>query len=371
MTTSQSGERSRSLRLVWRAAAAPLRALAIAIVFLSPLAVRAEGPGWPKIDTYGHRRDQPPRKVIVGSVVCGFDEIFGASLDRRFVRMEEFLDAMEALTQAQYPGKRLDLAVLVEWFISRPGKTLDQMAVRYSEVGDRLADCAKRHHCYLVAPLVLREEGEPARYSDAAALFDRQGKLVGIYRKVHPTMDNEETDVTPGREFPVFDCDFGKLGIQICYDVMYPDGWQALAKKGAEIVAFPSETSVTSGPSMYALQNRYYIVSAVPKYHSAVYNPVGMIEAEATDEGVMVHQIDLAYAVGGPSDHGNGLKAKYGDRFGLLYYPGEDVDLMWSNDPATTIGQMLKGQDCPDPKDEANEAKILQDRKRGGPLEAP
>jgi predicted amidohydrolase len=78
---------------------------------------------------------------------------------------------------------------------------------------------------------------------------------------------------------------------------MFADGWQALANKGAELVAFPSETSVTSGPAMYALQHRFYIVSAVPKYHAAVYNPVGMIEAEATDEGVMVHQIDLAYAV--------------------------------------------------------------------------
>jgi hypothetical protein len=336
---------------------------------LPPL--RADDAAPPKVETLALRREQPPRKVVVGSVVCGFDEIFDMPLEKRLQRMDEFVDGMDALARAQYPGKRLDLAVMMEWFMSRPGKTTDQMAIRYADVSERIAACARRHACYMVVPMDLREEGEPARYSNASCLFDRQGNLVGIYRKVHPTMDNEESNITPGREFPVFTCDFGRLGIQVCYDVMFPDGWQALANKGAEIVAFPSETSVTSGPAMYALLHRYYVVSAVPKYHAAVYNPVGMIEAEATDEGVMVHQIDLAYAVAGPSDQGVGLKAKYGDKLGMNYYPGENVGIFWSNDPAMTIGQMLKGQNCPDPQDEVEESRILQDRKRGGPPPAP
>jgi predicted amidohydrolase len=345
--------------------------LGLALIAAAPLPIRGADSPLSGIDTLARRRDQLPRKVVVGSVVCGFDEIFDAPLEKRLQRMDEFLDGMEALARAQYPGKRLDLAVLMEWFISRPGKTIDQMAVRYADVSERIASCARRHGCYMVVPMCLREEGEPARYSNASCLFDREGRLVGIYRKVHPTMDNEETHITPGREFPVFDCDFGRLGIQVCYDVMYPDGWQALAKKGAELVAFPSETSVTSGPAMYALQHRFYIVSAVPMYHAAVYNPVGMIEAEATTEGVMVHQIDLAYAVAGPSDQGVGLKAKFGDKMGMNYYQGENVGIFWSNDPAMTIGQMLKGQDCPDPRDEAEEARLVQDRMRGGPPEAP
>ena len=345
--------------------------LGLALLSTAPIPLRAADLPSPRIETLAHRRDQLPRKVVVGSVVCGFDEIFDMPLEKRLQRMDEFVDGMEAMSRAQYPGRRLDLAVLMEWFISRPGKTTDQMAVRYAEVSERISACARSHGCYLIAPMCLREEGEPARFSNASFLYDRQGRLVGVYRKVHPTMGNEETNITPGREFPVFDCDFGRLGIQVCYDVMFPDGWQALANKGAEIVAFPSETSVTSGPSMYALQHRYYVVSAVPKYHAAVYNPVGMIEAEAKDEGVMVHQIDLAYAVAGPSDQGVGLKAKYGDKLGMNYYVGENVGIYWSNDPAMTIGQMLSGQDCPDPRDEAEESRIMQDRKRGGPPEAP
>ena len=61
----------------------------------------------------------------------------------------------------------------------------------------------------------------------------------------------------------------------------------ALAKEGAEIVALPSETSETVRPSGYAQQHRYYIVSATPKEHAAVYNPMGIIQAQATQAGVL------------------------------------------------------------------------------------
>ena len=82
-----------------------------------------------------------------------------------------------------------------------------------------------------------------------------------------------ETGTTPGGSFPVFECDFGRVGIQICFDMLYPDGWEALARQGAEIVALPSDSPQTTYPAFYALQHRYYVVSAVPRDHAAVYSP--------------------------------------------------------------------------------------------------
>ena len=87
-------------------------------------------------------------------------------------------------------------------------------------------------------------------YSNAAVLVDRQGAIAGIYRKVHPVAmlghDDLENGITPGCDFPVFDCDFGKLGIQICWDIVFDDGWQALADKGAEIVVWPTRSPATA-----------------------------------------------------------------------------------------------------------------------------
>ena len=97
----------------------------------------------------------------------------------------------------------------------------------------------------------LLEEGSSGPvFFNAAVLLDRRGTVAGIYRKVHPVAlvgrDDLEDGITPGSEFPVFDCDFGKLGIQICWDLTFDDGWQALADKGAELVVWPSTSPATA-----------------------------------------------------------------------------------------------------------------------------
>ncbi len=51
-----------------------------------------------------------------------------------------------------------------------------------------------------------------------------------------------EGGTTPGKNLPVFDCDFGKLAIQICYDMEFDRGWQELARQGAELIAWPTQS---------------------------------------------------------------------------------------------------------------------------------
>jgi predicted amidohydrolase len=300
------------------------------------------------------------------------------SLEARLRRMDELVDAMEAQAKGSYPGKQLDLAVLTEYFLSRPGDNPAQRAVRLEEVRPRIAACAQKHGCYLMVPLVMREEGLPERFSNVAVLMDRHGQITGMYRKVHPCSDLKcvvlEDGLTPGTDFPVFNCDFGRIGIQICYDIFFPDGWAALAKQGAEIVALASETPETVRPSMYAQQHRYFVVSAAPRDHAAVYNPLGLIEAQATQEGVMVHQIDLSFGLIGWEDGldgGKGLTRKFGNRVGYNYYRDEDAGIFWSNDPKTSIGQMMRSMGFPEVDEETARTRTLQDTVRGGPPKLP
>jgi predicted amidohydrolase len=324
------------------------------------------------------RRDQLPRKILVGTEISGYDLIEKFTLEQRFQRMDEYLDAMELQAKAKYPGKRLDMVLLGEYFMAHGKDSLAQNAIRLDEVVPRIAACASRHGCYLAVPLVLREDGPVERYSNATLLMGRDGKVVGIYRKVHPTTDLKyellEGGMMPGSTVPVFNCDFGRVGIQTCFDLVYPDGWASLERQGAELVLLPTETPQTVRPSMYALDHRYYIVSATPRNHSAVYNPIGMIEAEIGEEGVLVHEIDLSYAIAGwdPGwDGGDTLKRKFGDRVGYHYYFGEDCGIYWSNDPKTSIGQLMREFGFPEPKDDYVKELRLEDRVRGGPLALP
>jgi len=49
-------------------------------------------------------------------------------------------------------------------------------------------------------------------------LIDRKGKIIGKYRKTHlPPEEYSREGVTPGTDYPVFETDFGKIGILICY----------------------------------------------------------------------------------------------------------------------------------------------------------
>jgi predicted amidohydrolase len=354
-------------------AAVPMLAICLGLAAACPCSAADDAPTGVE-GVLALRRYQLPRKVLVGTEITGYDSIEKFTLEQRFQRMDDYVDAMQLQANFKYPGKRLDLVLLGEYFMARGKEKLAENAIRLDEVVPRIAACAKRHDCYLVVPLVLREDGSTERYSNAALLMGRDGKVAGIYRKVHPTTDLKyellEGGMTPGTDFPVFDCDFGRIGIQICFDVCYSDGWETLAKKGAEIVFLPSETPQTVRPSNYALQNRYYVVSACPRNHSAVYNPIGMIEAEATQEGVLVHQIDLSYAIAGwdPGwDGGTTLKSKFGDRVGFAYYFGEDCGIYWSNDPKTSIGQLMKPFGYPEPGDDYVKERVLEDKVRGGP----
>jgi predicted amidohydrolase len=73
-----------------------------------------------------------------------------------------------------------------------------------------------------------------------APLFDRSGKLLGTYEKNFPYDPELDEGVTPGSGFPVFDTDFGKIGIMICYDSWFPESARILALNGAELLLFPN-----------------------------------------------------------------------------------------------------------------------------------
>src|SRR5258706_790757 len=100
----------------------------------------------------------------------------------------------------------------------------------------RLGELAKRHHSYVAAGIY---EREGAAVYNTAVLIDRDGSLAGKYRKVYVPREETEGGLTPGHDFPVFQTDFGIVGLMICYDVMFADPARALASRGADLILMP------------------------------------------------------------------------------------------------------------------------------------
>jgi predicted amidohydrolase len=322
------------------------------------------------------RADRPPRKVVVGTVIYG---PYGAypGLDERLRALGGLIDAMAREAAHKYPGRGLDLAILPETTVTSTAGPPSARAIRLDgPVRATFGDLARKHKTYIVAPMDLAEPGpRGTTYSNAAVLFDRKGEVAGIYRKAHPVAvpgtDELEGGITPGREYPVFDCDFGKLGLQICWDVQFDDGWAALAAKGAEVVAWPTASPATAQPASRAARHRYYVVSSTWREDATIFEPTGLVAAQVEGRGkVLVHQLDLSYAVLGwsaPLREGKALAEKYGERVGYHYEPREDLGLFWSNDPETTVGAMLRSLGLEEIDAQIARNRRLQDAARGAP----
>jgi hypothetical protein len=241
---------------------------------------------------------------------------------------------------------RLDLLVLPEYALQRPGAFARDRALPIDDPAVRaVGDAVRSANAWVVLPLIL---SEGAGCANAALLLDRSGAVAGIYRKTHPVAAADgsfEGGVIPGREFPVFTTDFGRLGIQICWDMSHEEGWQALAKAGAELVALPSASPQTVRPASYAQRFRYWVVSSTPRDNISIYDPVGLTAARREEPGVLIHRFDLSTAVvhwNQRIEEGRAFTRAFPARGGFRWSPREDTGLFWSDDPAMTVGAMLR-----------------------------
>src|SRR2546430_14386322 len=294
--------------------------------------------------------NRTPRKVIVGTVMQSFWGQY-PGFDNRLDQLAGILDQMAAQAKQRY-GRGLDLAVLPETAITgeAEGDALARSVPLEGQVREVFTRTAREHGCHIVVPTYLRDSKEKRQCSNAAILVGRTGEVMGTYRKIHLVVSLErgtmEGGATPGDALPVFDCDFGKLGIQICYDMEFDDGWTELARAGAELIAWPTQSPQTSQPAFRAREHRCYIVSSTWRHNASIFEPTGKIAAQITPpQSILVHELDLSYALlpwSSKLRNGEALRQAYGDKVGFHYYEDEACGIFWSNDHKMTIGEMVR-----------------------------
>jgi predicted amidohydrolase len=138
----------------------------------------------------------------------------------------------------------------------------------------RLGESARRHGMYLVAGLI---ERDGRGIYNTSVLIDRRGTVAGKYRKVYLPREEVEGGMTPGNACPVFDTDFGRIGIMVCWDAEYIEPARALAFQGAEIVLVPAAGGYLDLLKARALENHLYVVSSGFDVESAIIDPNGTV----------------------------------------------------------------------------------------------
>jgi predicted amidohydrolase len=137
---------------------------------------------------------------------------------------------------------------------------------------------------YIVAGLYEREGN--AVYN-TSVLIDREGKLVGKYRKVYLPREEIEGGLTPGTAYPVFETDFGKIGMMICWDLQYVEPARALAAQGAEIILLPIWGGDFTLMKARAIENHLFVVSAGYDVETAIIDPNGQVLHASNESGVV------------------------------------------------------------------------------------
>lgn len=155
-----------------------------------------------------------------------------------------------------------------------------------------LGEVAKARNAYIIAGIY---EREGATVYNTAVLIDRKGTVAGKYRKVYLPREEVERGLTPGTHFPVFQTDFGKVGLMICYDIFFAEPARALANQGAEMLLMPIWGGDETLAKARAIENGVFLITSGYDHPTYIMDPFGERLSQAREQGTAaVATIDLA-----------------------------------------------------------------------------
>ena len=187
-------------------------------------------------------------------------------------------------------------------------------------IWQQLSAYAKQYGVYLIGGSMPEKDAEGNVYN-TCYVFDREGKQIGKHRKVHlfdidvkggQTFKESDT-LTAGDSDTVFDTEFGKMGVMLCFDIRFPELSRMMVNDGARIVFVPAAFNMTTGPAHWelsfrtrALDNQIYMVGCAPARdvsagyiswgHSIVTDPWGrVIDMLDEKKGILLAELDMDY----------------------------------------------------------------------------
>ncbi len=174
-----------------------------------------------------------------------------------------------------------------------------------------LRDLAARHGVFIHAGSMLERLPGEERIGNTTVAFDREGREVARYRKIHlfditapdGTEYRESASFKPGDAVVTYDCEGVTVGCSICYDMRFPYLYQALMDRGAELIAVPAAFTLQTGKDHWevllrarAIETECYVAAAAQTGtftqagatratygHSLLVDPWGLVTARASD----------------------------------------------------------------------------------------
>ncbi|KAJ1972746.1 Omega-amidase nit3 [Dimargaris xerosporica] len=184
-----------------------------------------------------------------------------------------------------------------------------------------LAKMAKDANVYLIGGSIPERDEQTRKLYNSCPVFNRQGHLVTVHRKVHlfdidvpGKMTFKESDVlSPGCKLTSFSTEWGEIGVGICYDLRFPEMAMVAARQGCIGMVYPAAFNTTTGPVFFellqrarAVDNLFFVATCSPARptdpnsypawgYSSVISPIGEVLAKAQESETIVYsEFDLA-----------------------------------------------------------------------------
>lgn len=288
-------------------------------------------------------------------------------------RMKDILERMENVYPFEPDIICLPETINLSWVDEQP--TLSEVAEEehsHGPITSMIAEVAKAQNCYIICPIVTKKDGH---FYNSAILLDRQGKTEGVFHKVHPVSTEiipgqyyKSTGVTPGAVNPsVYTTDFGKVGMQICFDANWTEPWNSLSTDGAELVGFPSQGPFTNTLRNHAWMNQYAIVSATGEDTQIVDKTGDTIALDGEFVKWVCAPVNLEkeiVQIWPQVLKFKDIQKKYGRKVRIKIYHEENWATLESLDPDIKVKDILRDYEIPTFKEQIKEATEIQERFR-------
>jgi predicted amidohydrolase len=173
---------------------------------------------------------------------------------------------------------------------------------------------------------------------------DRSGDVLGRYDKMFPTVSELEKGVVPGTEAPVFETDFGRVGMLICFDLNFREVHESLARGKPDVVVFSSMYRGGLQAQALAYELGAFVVTSVGTELGLIIDRCGRILKESTYEGLAVAPINTnSVALHMDFNWGkmDAMLAKYGPALTFDYHTREAFYVIEST-AERDIGELVK-----------------------------
>ncbi|MBL7697112.1 MAG: carbon-nitrogen hydrolase family protein [Chitinophagaceae bacterium] len=288
-------------------------------------------------------------------------------------RMKDVLERMEQVYPFEPDIICLPETINLSWVDEQP--TLAEVAEEehtHGPITSMIAKEAKKQNCYIICPIVTKKDG---LFYNSAILLNREGKTDGVFHKVHPVSTEiiagqyyKAKGVTPGViKAPVYNTDFGNVGMQICFDANWTESWQSMSGDGAELVGFPSQGPFTYTLRNHAWMNQYAIVSATGEDAQIIDKTGDTVALDGEFERWVCAPVNLEkeiVQIWPQVLKFKDIRKKYKRKLHIRIYHEENWASFESLDPEVKVKDVLKEFDIPTFKEQIREATKIQEKYR-------